>query len=75
MNALLLYRSIEQLPPHIQQEVVDYVSFLNYKYSKKKLNAMPQTILSNFIGNIPDLDVTSFETYLNETRNEWSDTF
>jgi hypothetical protein len=29
------------------------------------------SFFDQFYGSIPELNVTEFETYLNETRNEW----
>jgi hypothetical protein len=41
-------------------------SLLNNKTPKKEVS-----IFDQFYGSIPELDVTEFETYLNESRNEW----
>jgi hypothetical protein len=41
-------------------------SLLSNKTPKKEVS-----IFDQFYGSIPELDVTEFETYLNESRNEW----
>jgi hypothetical protein len=52
-------------------DFVESVKFLENSLPTNKIPKKEVSIFDQFYGSIPELNVTEFETYLNESRNEW----
>jgi len=52
-------------------EMIDKFKILENSFSTKVNAKNEPSFFDQFYGSVPDLDVTKFETYLTESRNEW----
>jgi hypothetical protein len=52
-------------------EMIDKFKILGNSFVKNKIEQKESSIFDQFYGSVPELDVTKFETYLTESRNEW----
>ncbi|WP_373511429.1 hypothetical protein [Persicitalea sp.] len=75
MSNVQLHKAIDVLPPPLQDEVAEFVAYLNYKYSISSSETKSTPVLADFIGIAPNLDAASFDSYLTDTRNEWKEPF
>ena len=52
-------------------EMIDTFKVIENPFSKNKIEQKEPSIFDQFYGSVPELDVTKFETYLTESKNEW----
>jgi hypothetical protein len=54
----------------VQTEKKEVSSFEKF-YGSSKTEQDEPSLFDQIYGSVPELDITKFETYLTETRNEW----
>lgn len=52
-------------------ELIDTFKVIESSFSSNKIPKNESSLFDQFYGSVPELDITQFETYLTESRNEW----
>jgi hypothetical protein len=52
-------------------ELIDTFKVIENSFSSNKTSKNDVSLFDQFYGSAPELDITQFETYLTESRNEW----